>query len=469
MTEHVEIAIVGAGPAGMAAATWLAGRGVPTLVLDEQPAPGGQIYRSVERVAESDPARLAALGPDYEHGQSLTRAFRASGCAFWPRATVWQITPQHDLWVSRDGASRRIRADRVILATGAMERPVPISGWTIPGVLTVGALQILLKSSGMAAGAELVLLGSGPLLYQFAAQCLALGIRPVAFLETTVRSNFMRAAPLLPAALAGHGLSYLRKGLALKLKLRASGIPIYTACTEVKVDGTDIVQSVSFRSGGRSRTVAASMVAVHEGVIPMQQLARQVGCTHVWDVRQHCFRPSLDEWGNSSIPGIAIVGDGAGIAGARAAENAGRIAAVEAAWALGRLTARERDRLTACERRELARHLSVRPFLDALYAPPPAIGTPADEILVCRCEEVTAGAVRAAAAQGELSPNRIKRILRCGMGPCQGRMCGPVVSRLIAAVGRCSLDEVGYYNIRAPLKPLPLEEIAAIDGEGYAG
>jgi NADPH-dependent 2,4-dienoyl-CoA reductase/sulfur reductase-like enzyme len=453
----------------MAAATWLAGRGVTTLVLDEQPAPGGQIYRSVEQVAESDPARLAALGPDYERGRDLVSAFGASGCAFWPRSTVWQITPGREVWVSRDGVSRKICADRVILATGAMERPVPIPGWTIPGFMTVGALQILLKSSGMVVDGDLVLLGSGPLLYLFAGQCLALGIRPSAILETTSRSNHLRAAPNLPAALTSHGLSYLRKGLGLMAKLRRSAVPTFTACTELSVEGRDTVRSVSFRSGGKNRTIPASIVAVHEGVIPMQQLARQVGCKHVWDVRQHCFRPDLDQWGDSSVPGIAIVGDGAAIGGARAAEHAGRIAAAEAARALGRLTTNERDRLAARDRRELAGHLSVRPFLDALYAPPTMISEPVDEIVVCRCEEVTAGEVRAAVAQGDFAPDHVKRILRCGMGPCQGRICGPVVSKLIADARRCSVDDVGYYNVRPPLKPLSLEEIAAIDGEGYSG
>ncbi|AUW59784.1 FAD/NAD(P)-binding oxidoreductase [Sphingobium sp. SCG-1] len=469
MIEHVEVAVIGAGPAGMSAATWLAERGVSTLVLDEQQEPGGQIYRSVERVAESAPSRLAALGSDYAHGRDVVRAFRASGCTFWPGSTVWQISSRSELWVSRNGVSRKIVADRIILATGAMERPVPVPGWTLPGVLTVGALQILLKGSGMAVDGDLILIGSGPLLYLFVSQCLALGLRPAAFLDTSKRSAPWRAAHLMPAALRGHGLSYIQKGLRLKAELRRSGIPVFTECDALRIEGEDSVRSVSFRSGGKERTIQATAVALHEGVIPLQQLARQAGCRHVWDARQQCFRPWLDEWGNSSTPGIMIVGDGAGIGGARAAEHAGRIAALAAARTLCRIDDEERDRIAAGERRELARHLSVRPLLDALYAPAVTTRSPDDKVIACRCEEVTAQAVRATAALGNEGPDQMKRVIRCGMGPCQGRMCGPVVSQLIADVRGCSPGEVGYYNVRPPLKPLPLAEIALIDREGYTG
>jgi NADPH-dependent 2,4-dienoyl-CoA reductase/sulfur reductase-like enzyme len=173
-----------------------------------------------------------------------------------------------------------------------------------------------------------------------------------------------------------------------------------------------------------------------------------------------------DAWGRSSVPGVLVAGDAAGIGGARAAEHAGRLAALAALHRLGRLDAAARDRLAAPERQALASHRALRPFLDALYAPPAAILTPADAVAVCRCEEVTAGAIRAAVRQGCLGPNQAKAFLRAGMGPCQGRMCGPVVSEIIAAERGVSVAETGFLRIRPPIKPITLGELAGVEPEG---
>jgi NADPH-dependent 2,4-dienoyl-CoA reductase/sulfur reductase-like enzyme len=173
-------------------------------------------------------------------------------------------------------------------------------------------------------------------------------------------------------------------------------------------------------------------------------------------------------WGNTSVAGILVAGDGGGIIGARAAEHAGRIAAAEALRQLGRLDEAARDRLAEPERTGLAAQLAVRPFLDACFAPPPWVLRPADDVMVCRCEAVRAGAVREVVAQGCLGPNQAKSFLRAGMGACQGRMCGPVVSELIAEARGVGLEEVGYYRIRPPLKPVTVGELAGVTLEPEA-
>jgi hypothetical protein len=148
-----------------------------------------------------------------------------------------------------------------------------------------------------------------------------------------------------------------------------------------------------------------------------------------------------------------------------AAEHAGRIAAAEALRHLGRLDAAGRDRLAAPDRAGLAAELAVRPLLDTMFPPPARVLRPADEVMVCRCEEVRAGAVRAVVGQGCLGPNQAKAFLRTGMGPCQGRLCGPVVSELIAEARGVGLDEVGYFRIRPPLKPITVAELAGVPVE----
>src|SRR5262249_37411367 len=157
-----------------------------------------------------------------------------------------------------------------------------------------------------------------------------------------------------------------------------------------------------------------------------------IGCDFVWNPAQRCFAPATDAWGVSSIDGVLIAGDAAGIAGARAAEHAGRVAACEALHRIGRINAAQRDALASSDWQQRQAEQTVRRLLDVLYAPRDEVLSPADEVMVCRCEEVAAGAVREVVRQGCLGPNQAKAFLRAGMGPCQGRLCGPVVSEVIA-------------------------------------
>ena len=157
-----------------------------------------------------------------------------------------------------------------------------------------------------------------------------------------------------------------------------------------------------------------------------------------------------------------IAGDGAGIAGAWAAEIGGRLAGLEAARAAGQLDAAARDAQAKALRTRHRALTQGRSFLEVLYAPSAPVPQDA-ETIVCRCEEITAGQIREAVAIGGLGPNQVKSYLRCGMGPCQGRMCGPVVSAIIAEARGVSADEVGYFRIRPPLKPIPLAAIANAD------
>jgi hypothetical protein len=190
-----------------------------------------------------------------------------------------------------------------------------------------------------------------------------------------------------------------------------------------------------------------------------------LGIEHRWDERQHCFAPVLDDWGRADAAPVFVAGDGAGIGGAKAAEIAGRIAALKIGEELGMLSVRERDRRAAPHRRALAAELAVRPFLDAAYPPFEEALRPEDTTLVCRCEEVTAGDIRGFARIGCLGPNQTKAFSRAGMGPCQGRNCGLTVTALLAEANGRTPEETGYYRIRPPLKPITLGELAAMEND----
>lgn len=449
--KTIDLLVIGAGPAGMAAATEAARAGLSVTLIDEQPRPGGQIYRGIETATAK---RLAVLGPDYAAGRSLAESFRASGAEYLAGALVWNIGSDRMVDYSYQGASHRLLAKAIISATGALERPVPIPGWTLPGVTTAGALQILLKAAGVVQQ-DAVIMGSGPLLWLIAAQMIDAGCPPKAVVENLPKGRMMAALPHLPKALRAR--EYLTKGLAMIRKVKAAGIPVYERATDLKVEGTAAAEAVSFTSGGKSHRIETTSVALHQGVVPNQQVTRLVRAEHFWDATQHCFRPKLDEAGQTSVPGIYVAGDGAGISGAKSAALQGRLVALGIAQSMGKAGDARLGRLKSA----LARDASVRPMLEALYAPAPQILQPADDVLVCRCEEVTAGTVRKTVKLGAPGPNQVKSMLRTGMGPCQGRVCGLAVAGIIAATKGEDPQVTDYYRIRPPLKPLPLAELAA--------
>jgi len=455
----VEVAVIGGGPAGMAAAGLAAELGLETMLIDEQASPGGQIYKGIERSRRNSP-----LGPDYLCGRPLAAALRASRLEYRPSTTLWHVDPDGTLYLESGGRTEMLTARRILLATGAIERPVPISGWTLPGVMGAGAAQILLKSGDLVPEGRAVLAGQGPLLYLLATQLTRAGAPPVALLETTPSENYLEAARHLASLWPGRRM--LIKGLQLISAATRAGIPIRRGVRGLRAVGLRRIERVAWEGG----ELAADHLFLHEGVIPNVQVSLALQLRHEWDEDQICWRPALDLWGQTSLPNIAIAGDGGGIAGADAAALSGRLAALDAAAQLGHIGEAERDHRAAPIRAELDRERALRPLLDRLYRPAPSVLVPVeDEIIVCRCEEVSVGRIRRAAQLGASGPNQLKAFTRCGMGPCQGRICGPVVSAIIAAVLNKPIAEIGTYRPRAPFKPITVGALADLDTGDAAG
>lgn len=463
LAESYDLLVVGAGPAGLSAAARAAELGLSVLLADENPAPGGQVYRAVTTTPVKN---RAILGEDYWRGTDIVARFEHSTAAYALRCTVWSIGPDEtapgtfELGLSLDGKARIIGARQVILATGAQERPFPIPGWTLPGVMTAGAAQIALKSAGAIPSGRTVIAGCGPLLYLLAGQLAAAGCQITAVLDTTPKGNWSKALSAIPDFLRS---PYLAKGLKLMLTARRK-LRFVSGVTSLTATGEGKLASVQFEQNGRTGTIACDTLLLHQGVIPSVNFSNAAGCAHDFDEEQHAWLPRVDAWFASTVPGIAIAGDGAGIGGAESAALRGEIAGLSAASRLGKLSEAERDRQAAPIRAELDKKLRGRRFLDLLYKPAPQfLAPPKDETIVCRCEEVTAGQVRDAAKRlGVTGPNQMKAFLRCGMGPCQGRLCGPTVVELIAEARGTTPAETGYYRLRPPTKPVTLAELAAL-------
>ena len=461
--DRYELLIIGAGPAGMAAACEAAGHGVRVAVLDDQSSPGGQIYRNVDRTTGRQDR---ILGEDFVKGRALVERFKQSGGSYFSEASVWFLDEKRRVGVLLDGKSHFVSADKLILATGAQERPMPIRGWQLPGVMAAGAGQILLKSAGVVPGGRLLLAGSGPLVLLLAYQYLKAGVKIDALIDTTAPGAIPRSLGKLFKALPA--ADYLLKGLKMMLAIRQAGIPVYHGVEGLRAVGEKKLEAVRFdrgKSGFRTvtdRELEADTLLLHQGVIPNTRLPLAAGCDIEWDAQQKNWIVATDEWGCCSDGDIYVVGDAGRINGAEASALQGRLAGMHIALQLKKINEGKLEALSAPVVKSYRRHVSIRPFLDSYYMPSPDYLAPDDDTLVCRCEEITAGEIREAVRLGCTGPNQVKSFTRCGMGPCQGGQCSSTVSWIISEQLGKPMAEVGVLRVRPPLSPITLGQLSEV-------
>lgn len=459
--SSADILIVGAGPAGMAAARRAVRGGLSVVVLDSQSEPGGQIWRNVSRNATSPVVDV--LGAEYRRGIQPVEAFLACGAEYIPDAQVSRLSQGWTVEYVKDGEVRTHKGRHLLLATGAQERPVPFSGWTLPGVMTVGAAQILLKTAGQLPRGPVAVVGSGPLPLLYMQQMRLAGKKPVAYLDTTPRGLISRSLRGVRGALQEPG--QILKGIAWLPQL--NGVCHHRGVVKISSEGTGRLETVRFEtSNGRHGHLDVKTLLVHEGLVPSHQLAVSVGAQLMWDVGQSAFRLERDNWMKACPDGLYIVGDGARIGGATNAEIEGEIAAIGILLCHGALTPAQAETEAKPLRAHHARQKSFRRFLDGLYPPNIARIRPDDTTIVCRCEELSAGMLRDAAVRGACcGPNQLKSFTRAGMGPCQGRQCGYPVHELVKSVAGLTAGEVGLFNPRPPFAPLTVTMMASQDAE----
>ncbi|MEM1046882.1 MAG: (2Fe-2S)-binding protein [Pseudomonadota bacterium] len=463
-TKNAEIVVIGAGPAGLAAARTAGEAGRTVLVLDEQPAAGGQVWRNAAEVMR----RSDALARSYHGAEAALAGLDNDRIDHRPGAVVIDARAEPAgatvTWLTREpDGTRRIEeteAAALIVATGAQERALAFPGAELAGVMGIGGVQTAMKQGGLVPktpdGAPgLVLAGQGPLLLLTLIQIRALGGRVDAVLDLSEPGAIRRALPHLPSAIAGDpGL--MADGARLLAGAIRGGTRRYRHVTHLRADGDDRVEQVRFRSAGREESLPCSILAVHDGVIPNTQVTRLLDLPHEWDEPQQAFRPRVLQDGRVDGLPVWIAGDGAGIAGAGMAGRRGADAGRDAAQTVGGQSVSARSGASPDG-------LAARRFIDTLYAPLPVTAHADNETLICRCEAVTLTSVRKAIADGGTGPNRVKTFTRCGMGPCQGRMCGNLLTRIIAEETGEAPDTVGALRIRPPLKPVLVADYLASD------
>jgi NADPH-dependent 2,4-dienoyl-CoA reductase/sulfur reductase-like enzyme len=352
----------------------------------------------------------------------------------------------------------------VIAATGARELVIPFPGWTLAGVMTLGASQVLTKAHKVLPGKRVLLAGSGPLLLPTANELIRLGAEVVAVLEATHLTQWLRHGPAVWGQWdrLREGWHYLRGMWRRRVPyrfghtiVRAIGQETLTAAVVARLDrqGTPIP--------GSEETVQIDTLCLGFGLVPNIALTQLAGCAHTFDLTRGGWVPQVNEQLETTVSGLFAAGEMAGVDGAGAAMLEGHLAALAAATKLGHV---DRHTLHAEIGRAAGLRRRARRFgtmLNTLFAPRPGLDAiTTDETLICRCEEITAGQVRAAIQAGACELDALKTWTRVGQGPCQGRTCGPLLTRLLARETDRPLADAGLLHVRPPLKPVPLGGIA---------
>jgi NADPH-dependent 2,4-dienoyl-CoA reductase/sulfur reductase-like enzyme len=442
------VAIVGAGPAGVRAAEMLARAGLMPILFDEAELPGGQIYRQPPKGA----VRPGIYGLETKKAEAIHRVLSnlGNGVDYRPHTLVWNLfLDRLDLLTPDRYGDQRF--NWLILATGAMDRALPFPGWTLPGVFTLGGAQIALKSQGVSIGRRVAFVGAGPLLPLVAHQYAKAGAEVVAVLDVTPFSaKLANLSGLLvePATLA--------KGLWYTAFNRLHRLAVQYGVRAIRAEGKTQVEALTYRdSTDEEHRIACEAIGAAFGLRSETQLADLAGCRFVFDRSCRQWVPERTREGRSTVPDVYLAGDGARIVGADAAELQGRRTALALMEDLGWPVDPQE---TAQLDRALARQARFRKALEAAYPfPHHLVDDIRDDEIVCRCEGITAGALRDAARDKDASEvNRLKAFTRIGMGRCQGRVCAHAAAELLARARGVDIESVGRLRGQPPVKPIPV-------------
>ena len=417
------VVVIGAGPAGMAAAIEAAARNCDVTVLDESTRPGGQIYRQADpRLPGTDFAEAAELA----RKKRLLRRFDETSRVIRYRAgvAVYAAFGNGEIHIRDGDGTEVLKPDAVVLATGVRERAIPFPGWTLPGVMFAGGAQAMLKAQRTSPGRVAVVAGCGALPIVVASQLTRAGTRVAALASLRSPLALLR----YPNAM-WHGRDIVREGARYGGSLLRAGVARLTGYVPIRALGSERLETVQLARvdehghvvSGTTREIACDLLAVNYGFVANSELAAMAGVRMRHDRDGGFWLPETDDEGRTSNPWLFVAGDAAGLRGALVAENEGTIVGAAAAGAAP--STASSDPLVEAIRARRRYAAFARAMRRTLEVPTALWNATTDDTVVCRCENVRLSEIRAAFEGGHHSLNAVKRNARPGMGWCGGRMC----------------------------------------------
>ena len=458
--EKIDLAVLGAGPAGIAAANVASQEGADVIIIDENSSAGGQIYRSPPKEFET---HKSFKSPEYKEGEKQRNILRNSNVKTLFKHRVWSISS--DLVISTVGPNglNSLHPKSLIIANGALERIIPFPGWTLPGVIGLAASTILLKSQYVLPGQSTVVAGCGPLLIAVAYGIVKSGGKVSAIIDLNGKLDWMKVFPRLLSR-----PDQLIKGMSWFANIKKAGVKHYggyTITNTSKVGDALKISIAPINNAGRiinsknQKIIEGDCLAIGHGLFPSTEITRLLKAKHQYDPLKGGWVPVIDAHFRSSITGVYIAGDATGISGAFSAVQKGHIAGMAAVRDLNIMSSQKYERKIKYERNLLKKNENFgKAAVGLMSLKPELIKTITSETIVCRCEDVCRSEIDEAISSGARDMNQLKAWTRCGMGPCQGRTCSEAIEAILASkLG--SRELAGQWTGRTPLRPIPIDQI----------
>jgi len=466
---HSDVLIIGAGPAGLSLAKKLSKSGLSVAIVDERKNPGGQYFKQPAPEFDLD---FESLDSQFHEGRVLIDKIRRSQVKIYSGVSVWGVFG-YDYLLGSDEKNRFVfKQKELVLATGAYEKGLLLAGWTLPGVMTTGAAQTLLRSYQVAPGKKVFVAGNGPLNLQIAAELTKSGTDVVGYAES---ANLFTLKRILLSIILGILAPRIGvRGLGYFLTLKRKSIPVFTSHIPTNIVGEGQIEAVKIAKVSKNKIVDKNRVhqfnvdalTLGFGFYSANEIAQNLGCNHKIDPNLG-LKTITTLFGRSSKPHVWVVGDSAGINGAQVAKSRGKLMAFKIKNQLVNKSTKIIFKellelpLIALTILNLNRHLLFQNLLWRIFDAPTFLDELAsDETIVCRCEEKTVGEIKLGLNEGITGVRQLKTSIRSGMGQCQGRMCDAIVRGIM--LNNISQNDINILapKARSPIKPITLGELS---------
>lgn len=462
--QKVDLLIVGSGFSGIVAASEFKDTALKVAVVDENLHIGGQLLRKI-------PSQLGTYGqyhPDYVKriGFSFIEAAKQNKIEIYNHTRILGIYPDRRVLIERDGKRvEELDCGAIIMATGARERFLPFKGWTLPGVMSAGMAQVLMKSSAVLPAHKVVVAGSGLFLYSVGYELVKNGAAVPAVYE---QSGLLDKVKLMPALL--HQLSKVSEGARYMSKLMLNGVGIRYRHRVIEARGKDALESVVVAKvgpdgrviPGKEKIIPTEALAMGYGFVPNVELLQLAGCDLEFDADKGGWIAVTDDHLETSVSSIYAAGEVTGIGGALKSITEGHLAALSVREQIGEVTSKAAEARRTELLRQRRHHMDFVRLFNGLYRiPKGAYDEIPDDTIVCRCEDVSMGDIREAVQMGLKTPGALKVAVRTGMGNCQGRTCGPIISDLLSGLEGLGPEDLRSLTVRPPIKPVSVASLIA--------
>lgn len=451
--KEYDVIIIGAGPSGVKSALTCSKKGLKVLIIDSNGNSGGQIYRAPPKsYIKKSKKTLEENLIQIKFSEDLKR--NNIDTAY--NHTVWQVSPGFKIDAFNENGTIQWNTKNLIVATGTYEKIIPFDGWTTPGVIGLAASTILLKAHQTIPGNKIVLAGNGPLLISVAYYILKFGGKVDAIVDTSSKFEWIKSM----ISLIFNPKNFIQ-GISWILKIIFSRVPIYSNSLINKVFKIENGISVEIQNikNKQIKKLTTEVLAVGHGLTPSTDISRLLKINHTYNDLKGGWIPRLDKYFRSSMQGLYITGDGAGISGAIPAEDKGELAAYALLKDQNIISEKEFTNKTSRIIKRLNRYeIFAKGIAKLNFTPKDLINNISENTILCRCEDITKRDIINAVNNGAKNLNQIKSWTRFGMGPCQGRTCQYSVAKVASEELKCNVKDLGYLTGRTPLRPFPLDK-----------